>query len=166
MARGALDAARAAGAEQYASESFNAANSALEQANDAVSQRDYRLALARALDAHERAQEAARDAADGKARARTEAELAVVAASTAVQNLRQQIKAAEAAKVPAKELKPARTAVASAEKTLQEARAALKATEYRRVQQLVEPIPAAIAKEIEALGSAAKKPAPPARRSR
>ena len=41
-------------------------------------QRDYRLALSRALDASQRAQESARQAADGQARARSEAELALL----------------------------------------------------------------------------------------
>ena len=73
-AQGAIDAARAAGAEQYAPRSFAAATTALQQSHEAVEQRDYRLALTRAVDANERAQEAAKQAADGKARARTEAE--------------------------------------------------------------------------------------------
>jgi hypothetical protein len=42
-AHGAIDAARAAGAEVYARETFAAATSALQQANDAVAQNDYRL---------------------------------------------------------------------------------------------------------------------------
>lgn len=166
MAQGAIDAARAAGAEQYAVEPFKAATSALQEANDAVGQRDYRLALSRALDAHERAQEAARGAADGKARARSDAEVAIVAASTAVQNLRARIKAAEAAKIPARELEPAKDAAAAGESTLQEARAALKAESYPQARQLVRDLPAGIAKEIEAVEAAGKKPARPVRRSR
>ena len=166
MAQGAIDAARAAGAEQYATEPFKAATSALQEANDAVGQRDYRLALSRALDAHERAQEAARGAADGKARARSDAEVAIVAASTALQNLRARIKAAEAAKTPARDLESAGEAAAAAERTLQEARAALKAENYPQARRLVSHLPAEIAKEIEAVATAGKKPARPIRRSR
>ena len=58
-AQQAIDTARAAGAEQYAPESFAAATTALQQSHEAVDQRDYRLALSRAVDASDRAQEAA-----------------------------------------------------------------------------------------------------------
>lgn len=166
MAQGAIDAARAAGGEQYAPEPFKAATSALQEAHDAVGQRDYRLALSRALDAHERAQEAARGAADGKARARSDAEVAIVAASTALQNLRTRIKTAEAARMPGRELEPAVRAAAAADATLQEARAALKAEDYLKARQLVRDVPAGIAREIEGVDAAAKKPARPVRRSR
>src|ERR687887_2904186 len=74
QAQGAIDAARAAGADDYANEELTAAQAALKRANDAVEQHDYRLALNNALDARERAQNAAKQAADGKAVARTEAE--------------------------------------------------------------------------------------------
>ena len=50
QAQGAIDAARAAGAEQYASTEFAAATTALKSANDAVEQGDYRLALNHAID--------------------------------------------------------------------------------------------------------------------
>ena len=59
QAQGAIDAARAAGADQYAHEEFAAAQEALTHANEAVEQRDYRLALNHALDSRERAQNAA-----------------------------------------------------------------------------------------------------------
>ena len=164
MAQGAIDAARAAGAEQYATEAFAAATSALQQANDAVAQRDYRLALSRALDAHERAQEAAKGAADGKARARSEAEVAIVAGSTALQTLRERLKTAETAKVPRRDLAPAQRAVADVETRLQEARAALKTSDYVRARQVVLEIPARITAEIASLEAAATKK--PVRRSR
>ena len=46
---------------------FAAATTALKNANDAVRQRDYRLALNHALESREQAQNAARDAADTRA---------------------------------------------------------------------------------------------------
>jgi hypothetical protein len=164
MARGAIDAARAAGAEQYATESYTAATSALQQATDAVAQRDYRQALSRALDAHERAQEAAKGAADGKARARSEAEVAIVAGSTALQTLRERIKTAEGAKVPRRELDRAHKTAASVEATLQEARAALKTSDYVRARRTAIDVPQRITTEVAALDAAATKK--PARRSR
>src|SRR5215470_14405074 len=64
QAQGAIDAARAAGADVYAHDEFAAAEQALKNANDAVAQRDYRLALNHALDARDRAKTAATQAAD------------------------------------------------------------------------------------------------------
>src|SRR2546428_12916322 len=84
QAQGAIDAARAAGADRYAKDQFAAAQDLLKQARDAVDQRDYRLALNYALDSRERAQEAAKAAADNKATARTDAEHALTAATVAL----------------------------------------------------------------------------------
>ena len=68
QAQGAIDAARAAGADTYAPDEFKAAVDALARAQDAVAQRDYRLALNNALDSRERAQNAARMGADRQGR--------------------------------------------------------------------------------------------------
>ena len=128
-AQGAIDAARAAGAELYATEAYNAATGALRDANNAVAQSDFRLALTRALDAHDRAQEAARGAADGKARARSEAEAAITAASAAVQRLNTRL-TSEASRVPKNALAGLRTYATTAEESLQKARAALNTGGY------------------------------------
>ena len=64
QAQGAIDAARAAGADRYATEEYQAAVDALKQAQEAVAQRDYRLALNHAIDSRERAQNAAKQAAE------------------------------------------------------------------------------------------------------
>ena len=50
LAEGAINAARAAGAETYAQEELTAAQEALKRAHEAVEIRDYRLALNHALD--------------------------------------------------------------------------------------------------------------------
>ena len=110
-AQGAVDTARAAGAEQYAAAEFAEATTALQQAHDAVTQRDYRLALTRALDASQRAQESARLAADGQARARSDAEVAVHGMETALQQLETKLKVATTARTPEPELKSARQAL-------------------------------------------------------
>ena len=75
QARSAIESARGAGAEVYARDEFSAAETALKNATEAVDQRDYRLALNRALDARERAQNAEKEAASRKAAARTEASM-------------------------------------------------------------------------------------------
>jgi hypothetical protein len=77
QAQGAVDAARAAGADEYAPDELSEAVAALARADEAVEQRDYRQALNHALDARERAQAAARDAANRKAEARSDADRAV-----------------------------------------------------------------------------------------
>src|SRR5918993_5813227 len=123
-AQGAIDAAGAAGADLYAAEAFTAATTALQQAHQAVEQRDYRLALSRALDANERALEAAKEAANGKARARSELEGMLTATAASVLQLETKLRAAEAAKVP--QLARARRLRADAQRALQEARAAMK----------------------------------------
>ncbi len=129
-AQGAIDAARAAGAEQYAHDPFTAATTALQEAHAAVEERDYRLALSRAVEASEQAQEAARAAADGKAAARSSSESALGAATALLEQLQARITAADAARVPAKELKAARTAATGAASALQEARARIVEGKY------------------------------------
>ena len=129
-AQGAIDAARAAGADQYATEPFTAATTAMQQTHEAVAQRDYRLALSRAVDANERALEAARQAADGKAQAQSEAQAALARGLTLSRVLGDQLKAAEAARIPARELEPARRANADAQRVLQEARKEMAAGNY------------------------------------
>ena len=53
QAKVAIEAAKTAGAEQYAREEFAAAKEALTRADEAVTERDYRLALSHALDSRE-----------------------------------------------------------------------------------------------------------------
>jgi hypothetical protein len=150
-AQGAIDAARAAGAERYAPAEFTAATEALSQAHEAVAQRDYRTALSRALTASERAQAAAKQAADGKARARSEAEGALNAATTALQQLRTSLKTAEAQKLRARQLAPARKAILRVDATLQEARTHLAAERYLEASAALKPVIPQVSEQIRAL---------------
>ncbi len=122
QAQGAIDAARAGGADQYATDEFTAAQDALKRAQDAVGQRDYRLALNNALDASERAQNAAKEAVNRKATARAEAERTIADATTALNDARAQLKAAETARAAARPVAAARRAIADGDTTVQEAR--------------------------------------------
>ena len=151
QAQGAIDAARAAGAELYASASFAAATDALQQSRDAVEQRDYRLALTRAIEASERAQDAAKLAADGQARARSEAERAVNTANAAALALDVRLKAADAARVPARMLAAPRTTAKEAAATLQKARASLAAGAYAEAIAGVKGLERAIRAQIETM---------------
>jgi hypothetical protein len=74
QAQGAIEAARAAGAETYATAEFNDAQSALKRYDDAVAQRDYRQALSAALEARDRAYDAAKQASNKKSEQRSQAD--------------------------------------------------------------------------------------------
>jgi hypothetical protein len=130
QAQGALDAARFLGAEQYAREEFTAAQDALKHANEAVALRDYRLALNHALDSRERAQMAAKMAADGKAVARVNADRAISRAAATLDTLRARISAAEASRTPPRGLAKARRVVADAHSKVQEARTVYEQGDY------------------------------------
>lgn len=130
QAQGAIDTAKAAGADVYARDEFTAAEDALRHANEAVAQRDYRLALNNALDARERAQNAAKEAGDRKAAARAEAERDLMQASAAVAEAHARLKAAESARVPARVLTEQRHTVAGVEQSLQKARAEVQTGNY------------------------------------
>jgi hypothetical protein len=155
-AQGAIDAARAAGAEKYATAEFAAATTSLQQAHAAVEQRDYRQALSRALDASERAQASARLAADGKARARSDAEAGIAATTTAIQQLRSAVKAAETARLAPKVLATPRQAVSSAESALQNARALLKKEQYLEALNALKDVDTRIQAQMQALTEAQK----------
>jgi hypothetical protein len=125
QARSAIESARGAGAEVYARDEFSAAETALKNATEAVDQRDYRLALNRALDARERAQNAEQEAASRKAAARTEASRALAAAGRALDEARARLKTAEGARVAAaKVVALAHRSIADNEVAVQEARTA------------------------------------------
>jgi hypothetical protein len=156
-AQGAIDAARAAGAERYAPTEFTNATTALQQAHDAVAQRDYRLALSRALDASERAQQSARQAADSKAQVRSEAEALVATTATAHQQLVSAAKAAEAARVPAATLAAARHTATRTDAALQKARALLKAEQYLEAKDALKGATERVGAQIRVLNDAQKQ---------
>jgi hypothetical protein len=139
QAQGSIDAARAAGADRYATEQYEAAVKALQNAQNAVAQRDYRLALNHALDSRDRAQRAAKEAASEQAVLRSEAERRLVEVTASVDHATRALKAAENARVPRRSLAAARAAIASAEATLQKAGTSIQESNYRESQvQLAE----------------------------
>jgi uncharacterized protein DUF4398 len=137
QAQGAIDTARAAGADQYAHDEIAAAEKALKDANDAVNDRDYRLALNHALDAREHAQTAAKQAGDGKAAARADADRVLRDATQALTEARLRLKAAETARVAPRTLNDARRLIADGDQTLQKARAAFSEGNYAEVGDTV-----------------------------
>lgn len=130
QAQGAIDAARAAGAPEYAADEFGAAVKALERAQKAALERDYRQALNDALDARERAQTSARQAAENMASARVAADRAVAAATASLSALQKRLADLESSKTQAKLLGPPKQALSDASQRLQEARAAFEKGQY------------------------------------
>jgi len=163
-AQGALDAARAAGAEQYATTELGAATTALKNAHDAVAARDYRLALNYALDSHEHAQNAARDTADAKARMRAEVERAMRDLGMLVADGQAQIAAATRAGVPRHLLTQPASAFEAASATLQKAGEATAGGDYLAASAALEGVKAGI-EQARAVVDAAWK-APSVRRRR
>ena len=135
QAQGAIDAARAAGAEQYAAEEYKAAVLALKQAQDAVGERDYRRALDQALDSRERAQDAAKQAADEKAAMRSQAEGALREVSAILDQANARLLAAQSARVPRRTLSGWHATIANANAAVQEAGTAISEGNYQGVRQ-------------------------------
>ncbi len=131
QARGAIEAARAAGADQYAPEEYNAAVAALKHSEDAVQQRDYRQALNYALDSREQAQNAARTAANQKAVVRSEVEREIRDLQAVLDTAHARLKATETPRTRRTRTVPAeRRTIESADAAVQKARAAIGMQDY------------------------------------
>ena len=133
QAQGAIDTARAAGADRFAAAEFSAATDALKRSEEAVAARDYRLALNHAIDSRERAQSAAKMAVEGRADARGQAERAIAEVATLISRAQAQLKDPDIARLNGRTLRAPRATVAAAEKMLQEARSALADENYATV---------------------------------
>jgi hypothetical protein len=138
QAQGAIDAARAAGAEQYGPQELAAAVDLLARSEQAVANRDYRLALSLAIDSRQRAQDAARAAVNSRARARGNAERTVAELNMLLIQVKGRFEQPAVTKLPRRVLDQARQTLAAAEKAMQEAGAALEGDEYARAMQLSE----------------------------
>ena len=133
QAQGAIDAARAAGADRFAATEFAAATDALKRAEQAVAAGDYRLALNHAIDSRERAQSSAKMAVEGRADARGQAERAIAEVATLISRAQAQLKDPDIVRLNGRTLRQPRATVAAAEKMLQEARSALAGENYAAV---------------------------------
>ena len=137
QAQGAIDAARAAGAERYAPSEYAAANDALKQSNAAVAGRDYRLALNYALESREQAQNAARIAADTRATLRGNIERLRAEVNALFAQARARLTGGTGTQVPRRTRRTAQQTLAQLEKDLQKADAALQAEDYREAERLL-----------------------------
>jgi Domain of unknown function (DUF4398) len=134
QAQAALDLAHGAGADRFAAEDYTAAVTALQKAHDAVDQRDYRQALSYAIDARRRAQEASRQAADGRKRAQKTVETLYGEVATRANRLQSLLRDAETArpKPKDKDLIAPRTTLAETRTALQEASTAITLGNYEQ----------------------------------
>jgi hypothetical protein len=137
QAQGAIDAARAAGAEQYAATEYAAATQALKQANDAVTGRDYRLALNYALESREQAQNAARTAADTRAKLRGDVERSIAEAKALIAQARARLNGPSSSQIPRATRRTAQQQLKQLEGDLQKADAALQAEKYLEADRLL-----------------------------
>jgi hypothetical protein len=136
QAQGAIDAARAAGAERYADKELAAANAALKNANDAVQQGDYRLALNHALDSREQAQNAARVAADTRVKLRGDVERSMAEVAALATQVRAWIDSPASARTP-RTRRTAQQVTTQATGQLQKAGSAMQAEDYAGAQGLL-----------------------------
>ncbi|OFW13171.1 MAG: hypothetical protein A3F69_06750 [Acidobacteria bacterium RIFCSPLOWO2_12_FULL_66_10] len=136
QAQTAIDVARASGADVYAKDEFDAALQALTRASDAVTGRDYRLALNHALDARERAQAAAKEAVDRKVTAKADADRTIADATTALNEARAKLHVAGNGRARPQTIAPARRSVADGETAVQEARTAFDRGDYAAAMTL------------------------------
>ena len=154
QAQGAIDAARAAGADQYARTEYDAAETALQHAHEAVAAGDYRLALNYALEGREHAQNAARDTADTKARMRSEIERDLAEVDALVAKAQAQITAAERARVPPRLLRQPTADLATVGADLQEPREAVASGDYLRARQALDGIKQRVEKVVGTVSAA------------
>ncbi len=158
QARGAIEAAKAAGAEQYAPDEYKAAVGALKRSEEAVDQRDYRQALNSALDSREQAQNAARTAANQKAVVRSQAERELNDLQPIVAQAQARLKAAETTRAKRRALQADRRAIEDAEASVQKARAAMSREDYIGAREAIQGVSDKVRAAINEIDRAAESP--------
>ena len=138
QAQGAIDAAKAAGAEQFAATELAAAVDALRRSEEFVTQRDYRQALNYAIEGREQAQAAAKAAVEARARARGDAEALLAEATTLLAQARAQLRNADGTRVSRRALQDARETIDGAQTSVQNARTALNSDDYAQARKALE----------------------------
>jgi hypothetical protein len=155
QAQGAIDAARAAGADRYAAATYNAATEALKNANEAVAIGDYRLALNHALESREQAQNAAREGAQTRARLRSEVEREMTAVAGLLAQANMRLEAArKTPRVQRRALTDAAAAIAAANADVQKAGEAVEAEDYLAAGPALEGVQERIEEAIAAINAA------------
>lgn len=162
QAQGAIAAARAAGADRYATTEYSAATDALNKANEAVAAGDYRLALSYALEASEYAQNAARVGAENQARVRGDVERTTTEISALLATARARLMTAGEARVAARLLAEPTANITTAEAALQKSGEAVAAGDYMAATEALMGVRETLTATIGALDAAVgeRRPAP------
>ena len=164
QARGAIQAARAAGADQYASDEYNTAVASLKQSEDAVQQRDYRQALNHALNSREEAENAARAAANQKAAVRSQAERDLHDLQPLLDEAHARLKADTPRSRRNRAVQSERAAVDAADASVQKARTAMAREDYLGARDAIRGVADQLRATIHQMDAATQAPA--ARRRR
>lgn len=159
----ALKAAKAAGAEHYAPESYAQAAEAYRLSNLAVSEGDYRLALSRALESREHSQSATRESADLHARTREEAFKSMMEVTNLLAHATTEVESAEGRRVPRPLLRQVREALAVVADDVQKASAAMEKEDYVSAKAMLTDVKARLDKALTSL--AGSRPVQPSKRS-
>ena len=154
QAQGAIDAAKSAGAEEFAATELTAAIDALTRSEAAVTERDYRQALNYAIESRERAQAAAKAAVNARARAHGGAEALLAEATTLLALARARLRDADAARVPRRATQDARQAIDDAQTSVQNARTAVNSNDYERARKTLDGVSARIQRAISQIADA------------
>ena len=146
QAQGAIEAARAAGADQYAPDDLARAEEALKQYDAAVAQRDYRSALNHALDSRERASGAAKKAAAEKAARRGELERLIGRLAAEAERGRAAANSATRAQDAA--ARNLRKVITDIDRALQDSRAALERDDLEHAHAVLDGLEARLAQAL------------------
>jgi hypothetical protein len=139
QAEAALAAARAADAASYAADDLQGAQAALDKYDQAVGQHDYRQALSDAIDARDRAYEAARQATALKATARQQLQAAVTSLDGLLKAATARLTSPAPPRLTPVAADRLRTASRTATTALQEARTRLDSGHYREGLAAIQP---------------------------
>jgi hypothetical protein len=158
QADGALTAAKAADAATYAPVPLQAAEEALKHYDEAVARGDYRLALNYAIDARDRAFEAAKQASNDKAAARSQAERLATELEVLLKRAEARLAGTGGPRPTGQAAERLRGVVRSGPGLLQEARTRLGKQDYRGTIKLLTPPVETLRREV------ATTPSPQSRR--
>lgn len=165
QARKALETARAAGADQYAPDEYNAAAASLKHSEDAAQQRDYRQALNYALDSREQAQNAARTAANQKVAVRDQVERDLRDLQPLLNQALAKLKSVEAPRARrSRTPQTARQTIEAARRSVQEARTAMTRQDYAGARNAIRGVSDRLHAAIHEIDAAAQPPATRRRR--
>jgi hypothetical protein len=148
QAEGALAAARAADAATYAPAELQAAEAALQKYHAAVAERDYRQALNFALAAQDSAYQAARQASNEKAAARSRAEKLIADVEALSRAAAARLAGPAASRPPGAAADRLRAAIKTTPAALQEARALLQRQDFRGASLRLTPLFEAFQREM------------------